>query len=405
MKFKRKLKFVSLVVLSTVLTLSMGVYAMSNPLTTANAASMIAQAQTQGSRTTIEIDIPKLEHWGGIVLEESIKIHIDDIITYDLTFDGGGRLHPHFSLDLLRSVVFGVTELGAAIPNRLYYSHVFATVGQMPYTSFHLLLTSVGDGAVENIRGTITIERANDGECIPIVDEDLTFEIPHIAAGEVALIGRVSFGPDNPLTLIVSAEDISGHGFFVALNDSPDIQIGAGTTWQYLRGNRTVTSADEALNVHFRFTSDIERTYYLYIGIGLDSIAATGFGGGFTFGEGTRWARNGNIVNVIGRIYGGVAELVSDGVQTRPDRPTNPPISDNRAVEIARNYVGLSPEEPGGRINFTMSYEDGRWVWRFWLSGSNGGLFHIDVETGEVLLFDPDAPITFGDFDAIRIGE
>ena len=84
-------------------------------------------------------------------------------------------------------------------------------------------------------------------------------------------------------------------------------------------------------------------------------------------------------------------------------RPINPPISDDRAVEIARDYVGLSPGEPGGRINFTMSYEYEIWVWRFWLSGNNGGLFHIDVETGEVLLFDPDAPVTFG--SVIRIGE
>ena len=86
-------------------------------------------------------------------------------------------------------------------------------------------------------------------------------------------------------------------------------------------------------------------------------------------------------------------------------RPTNPAISDDRAVEIARDYIGLSPDEPGGRINFTMSYRYGHWVWRFWLSGNNGGLFHIDVETGEVLLFKPDAPIVLDKGSAIVIDE
>jgi uncharacterized protein YxeA len=127
---------------------------------------------------------------------------------------------------------------------------------------------------------------------IPLINEDFAFEIPHIESGEVVLIGRVVICPDNPFTLIVSAdEDNSDYGFFLALNDSPSIQTVINTTWYSLRGN------EKMIDSHFNFTSDSERTAYLYISGGLGSLT----GNTITIGKGSIIG-SGILTNVTGRI-------------------------------------------------------------------------------------------------------
>jgi len=132
---------------------------------------------------------------------------------------------------------------------------------------------------------------------IPTINEDFFFEIPYIPAGEVFLIGRISLSPDNSIAVNASAEYRNDAGFFIALSDSPNIQTVTGTMWEQFWGSKMITSD------YFNFTSDSERTVYLYIGGGFGGTLA----GSLFISDGNRFFQNeikyGNLSNVIGKVF------------------------------------------------------------------------------------------------------
>jgi beta-lactamase regulating signal transducer with metallopeptidase domain len=121
-----------------------------------------------------------------------------------------------------------------------------------------------------------------------------SFEIPHIAAGEVALIGRVYLDPDNPVTVFISEYE-SEHGFFLGLSDSSDVQTKVGTHWIPFFGNESVD------NNRFIFTSDYARIAYLYIGSGHGTSSIIGQN---VYFDNRSNVGNRHITNVVGRVYG-----------------------------------------------------------------------------------------------------
>jgi len=116
------------------------------------------------------------------------------------------------------------------------------------------------------------------------INSDFSFEIPVVAAGEVALIGRVFLSYDNPITVVVS-DYTSEYGFFLALNDSSTIQTINGTRW-----NR-FTACQSVNNGRFTFTSDHERVAYLYIGNGRGTIGLRNADVTFNYGSNVGNAR------------------------------------------------------------------------------------------------------------------
>ena len=163
-----------------------------------------------------------------------------------------------------------------------------------------------------------------DEEGIPIISGDFSFEIPYIAPDEVVLVGRVLLSPDNPFSVIVSAED-SGYGFFMALNDSPHIQTVTNTMWNPFLGNWRVADGQ------FNFTSDRERTAYLYIGGGLGGLE-----GNVSFTSASRFG-SGSLTNITGRIYRNNEESVVNDTQAEESNDMNVVIQTNgsrQTVEI-----------------------------------------------------------------------
>jgi len=86
--------------------------------------------------------------------------------------------------------------------------------------------------------------------------------------------------------------------------------------------------------------------------------------------------------------------IIIGNVVPRPPRrsggPVNPPVSAQRAVEIAANHLASI-----GATNFRFDYvymdvERGRWVWSVEFDRIGGGRdaeFYIDVHTGEIIQF------------------
>jgi len=73
----------------------------------------------------------------------------------------------------------------------------------------------------------------------------------------------------------------------------------------------------------------------------------------------------------------------------RPGGPANPPISAQRAVEIARDHL-VSIGVTSARFDYVyMDMERGRWVWSVEFDGARGRdyEFYIDVNTGHILQF------------------
>lgn len=76
---------------------------------------------------------------------------------------------------------------------------------------------------------------------------------------------------------------------------------------------------------------------------------------------------------------------------SRPARPDNPPITADRAVEIALAYVG-----EGWLDEVSLDFERGAWVWEVEINFTNRRDMdvYIDVNTGEVLWTSGGAPRT-----------
>jgi uncharacterized membrane protein YkoI len=72
----------------------------------------------------------------------------------------------------------------------------------------------------------------------------------------------------------------------------------------------------------------------------------------------------------------------------RPPRPVNPPITQERAVEIAFAYVG----EAGELDEVSLDFEQGQWVWEveIELNDRREVEMYICVTTGEILSVDWD---------------
>ena len=68
------------------------------------------------------------------------------------------------------------------------------------------------------------------------------------------------------------------------------------------------------------------------------------------------------------------------------NRPTNPPISQNMALEIGGSYIGSRPVNV---LSPTMEWENNRWVWFVWLAHAENNwenhVLFIDVITGEIV--------------------
>ena len=285
-----------------------------------------------GQQDIINIDIPRIYPSGSIeptnhaLFLDSVTASPGDTITFDIVTETDKTVF----LGLTSDRTFSDPMFITGAPGGRSGSFTVEGEAQRHYLFVFTTFDLADEATYTYVRGTVTIERAANREHIPLIGEDFSFEIPHIAAGEVVLIGRVTLSPDNPLTVVVSAEDISGHGFFMALNNSPDIQRAAGIMWSQLRGNRMSATMLSDGYYSFTLTSNEERIAYLYIGSGLGGITASG---GFSFGEGSSWARNGNIANIIGRVYGVAAEVVSGGAQTEAEN-TIPIITGNFEVDI-----------------------------------------------------------------------
>ena len=76
----------------------------------------------------------------------------------------------------------------------------------------------------------------------------------------------------------------------------------------------------------------------------------------------------------------------------RPGGPANPPISAQRAVEIARDHL-ISVGVTRARFDYVyMDLERGRWVWSVEFDGGRGRdyEFYIDAHTGAILKFSAD---------------
>jgi len=76
----------------------------------------------------------------------------------------------------------------------------------------------------------------------------------------------------------------------------------------------------------------------------------------------------------------------------RPGGPVNPPISAQRAVEIARDHL-VSTGVTNARFDYVyMDIERGRWVWSVEFNGARGREyeFYIDVSTGHIVKFEID---------------
>jgi hypothetical protein len=129
-----------------------------------------------------------------------------------------------------------------------------------------------------------------------------SFEIPYVAEGAVAFIGRVHLGPDNPLTVVISEYE-SEHGFFLGLTDSSDVQTKVDTHWIPFFGNQRVEDNN------FTFTSDYSTTVYLYIGNG---HGTSGIIGENVFFDIRSNVGNSPLANVSGRIY-----MNTDGLHRR----------------------------------------------------------------------------------------
>ena len=117
---------------------------------------------------------------------------------------------------------------------------------------------------------------ANTG--VPLIGNGFVFEIPHIEAGEVVLIGQLNLRPGVQYRYTFSAE--GGQGVFIALHRSPDIERDEGVTWFQLFGGGTITSSDGFGGLGF--TGIVPQTVYVYIG--------------------SRGSGNTDLTNVTGRI-------------------------------------------------------------------------------------------------------
>ena len=74
----------------------------------------------------------------------------------------------------------------------------------------------------------------------------------------------------------------------------------------------------------------------------------------------------------------------------RPGGPSNPPVSAQMAVEIARDHL-LSIGVSHARFDYVyMDRERGRWVWSVEFDGRGGRdyEFYIDVNTGAIIKFE-----------------
>ena len=79
---------------------------------------------------------------------------------------------------------------------------------------------------------------------------------------------------------------------------------------------------------------------------------------------------------------------------TRGNRPTNPAISLERAIEIAYEYLASQGINATYRSNSGMDWERGQWVWEllFRTQGERMPLieFYINVDSGEIVKFEWD---------------
>ncbi|MCL2190533.1 MAG: PepSY domain-containing protein [Treponema sp.] len=85
-----------------------------------------------------------------------------------------------------------------------------------------------------------------------------------------------------------------------------------------------------------------------------------------------------------------VVGVVTPRRAARPGGPANPPVSAQRAVEIARDHL-VSIGVTRARFDYVyMDMERGRWVWSVEFDGARGRdyEFYIDVDTGRIIKFE-----------------
>ena len=222
--------------------------------------------------------------------------------------------------------------------------------------------------------------QAGENTGVPLIGNGFVFEIPHVEAGEVVLIGQLNLRPGVRYRYTFSAE--SGQGVFIALHRSPDIERDEDVIWFQLFGGGTINSSDGFGDLGF--TGIIPQTVYVYIGSrgpgNTDLTKVTGRIGrnGFNlFNELREIFRDDETHNAVGESIIGVFSITSAAASGIARNFANENIDNSRRITIHDPVLHEMHDPPVWTVR--IDYRHGS-IGTFSVS-----TLTIDAETGAIL--------------------